>query len=402
MKSIISKLRNKYSKKTDKKRSVVFYRHSYYHFYYLAKALRKRGWDAISVNLEDPNGVNANYYHGEDLNLFSENKEIYKANVGNFFDVAKQRFDLFHFAGDGCLSFMPENIMLDDPPDIIRWRSLGKKVAYTISGCVSATAQTSVRKWSMLDQDKSLCSKCVWEDNPQICSDAKNLAWGKKVNKYCDLVYAETLPALDYLATHPNVIFEPVSMCLDTSVWHPDLVIPRQHRIDKAPQELLVYHAVGNYDIRNQNGRNIKGTPAVFHAIEQLKAEGVPVRLIFVTNMKNTEVRFIQAQADVIVDQLNAGRYGANAREGMMLGKPVICYINKKEMPGKKELACLQEVPLVSATEETLYTVLKDLLLNAEKRKSIGEASRRYAMKWHDADACAERYEQIYDGLMSK
>jgi glycosyltransferase involved in cell wall biosynthesis len=61
----------------------------------------------------------------------------------------------------------------------------------------------------------------------------------------------------------------------------------------------------------------------------------------------------------------------------------------------------MSELPLVSATERTVYQVLKELLLNAEKREAIGNASRAYALKWHSADTCAERYERIYDEVMS-
>ncbi len=85
----------------------------------------------------------------------------------------------------------------------------------------------------------------------------------------------------------------------------------------------------------------------------------------------------------------------------MMLGKPTICYIDTTEPSGAEPLSCLREVPLVSATEETVFDVLKDLLLDGNKRESIGRASRAYALKWHSADACAARYEKIYDALLS-
>lgn len=400
MTSLINSLRKIFKKK--KKRSVVFFRHNYYHFYYLAKALRKRGWDAISVNLEDPNGINANYYHGEDINLYSPDPEVFKENITKFFAEAKKRFDLFHFTGDGYLCFFPELWIEEDPKDILEWRSLNKKVAYTISGCNSATAKSSVIKWSELDEGRSVCDKCVWALQPEVCNDQKNLAWGKKLEKYCDLIFSETLPALDYIAHHPRVIRDPVTMCLNNKFWKPNLSIPRKFRIDKKPGELLVYHAVGNYESRNKDGRNIKGTPAVFAAIERLKAEGLPVKLIFVTNMQNKNVRYIQSQADVIVDQLNYGRYGSTAREGMMLGKPVICYINHNEYHSKDKLACLNEVPLVSATEDSIYEVLKSLLLDADKRRMIGEKAREYAVKWHSAEKCAEKYEEIFDNFMNQ
>ena len=98
------------SVKSYKKRSVVFLYNSYYHFYYLAKALRKRGWDAVSVSYEDPiNGPNVNYYHGEDINLFSPDPIKFRKNIEKFYKMALYRFSLLHFAGDGLLSFFPEN-----------------------------------------------------------------------------------------------------------------------------------------------------------------------------------------------------------------------------------------------------------------------------------------------------
>lgn len=388
---------------------MVFLHPSYYHFYYLARALRKRGWDAVSVNVWDPNGSFSPYFHGEDINLYDADPIKYRKNLTAFFEVAKKRFSMLHFAGDSCLSFFPDRWYFVNghhdpdeyaPPDIVEWKKLKKKIAYTSSGCNSAISQSSIHAWSSTSAAGSLCGKCPWQHRPDVCSDQKNLGWGRILQKYVDIVFAEMLPALDYMAMPGRVIHEPVTTCLDPDFWKPDLSIPDGHKLDRAPGEILVYHGVGNYDTRNVDGRNIKGTPAIFSAIERLEAEGLPVRLKFVTGLKNTEVRFVQAQCDVIVDQLNFGRYGATAREGMMLGKPVICYINPKEAGGEKELACLKEAPLVSATAATVYEALKDLLLHPEKRRAIGIEGRKYALKWHSADACAERYEKIHDQLM--
>jgi len=380
------------------KRSVVFLGHSYYHFYYLAQALRRRGWDAVSVSLEDPNGLNANYYHGEDVNLFSSDPERLRRNIEGFFAEAVERFDLLHFAGDGLLSFFPENWGSEKPADIIRWRARGRKIAYTISGCNSGVAQSSVARWSALGGNV-VCDKCVWQLRPDVCNDEKNLAWGRKVDTYCDVTFTEGFPALDYQNTS-KCVREPTTMCLDPAFWRPDLEVPNHLKIERRGQELMVYHSFGNYESRARDGRDIKGTGAVIAAIERLQSEGIPVRLVFVTTVRNTEVRFLQVQADVIVDQLNYGRYGAGAREGMMLGKPTVCYINPNEVTSSAALPWLREVPLVSATEETIYEVLRDLLVDEERRRKIGQAGRAYARKWHSADACAERYEAIYDLIM--
>jgi glycosyltransferase involved in cell wall biosynthesis len=234
-----------------------------------------------------------------------------------------------------------------------------------------------------------------------VCNNTSNLAWGEKVQKHCDLIFSETIPALDYMKTGDKVIREPTTMCLDPFFWHPNLEIPEHLIITKEPGEVLIYHAVGNYDYRNTDDRNIKGTPYIVAAVDRLKLEGLNVRLIFFTNIPNTEVRFYQAQADIIVDQLNYGRYGATAREGMMLGKPVVCYINTFEYDENDKLISLDECPLISASEQEVYDAIKDLVINPEKRFEVGKRGREYALKWHSADACAERYEQYYDTLFS-
>ena len=385
------------------KRSVLFYGNSYYNFYYLSQALRRRGWDVITVSIQSPDTKDSLYYHGEDLNLYSPDSEVFQRNLQNLYEIAKQRYSLFHFANDGVMSFFPQyHTHKDDvPPDMEAWKKLGKKIAYTVSGCNSGTSKESVAEWSrQASNGKVVCDTCIFQDNSEVCSPERSLGWGRKIEKFCDVIFGEQLPALDFMAL-PNVVREPSTVCLDPLVWHPDISIPPELLLEKRPGEFLIYHAVGNYDLRtNQTGRNIKGTGAVLEAIERLKGEGFPVRLVFVTDKPSKEVRFTQVQADVVIDQLNYGRYGANARESMMLGKPTICYINPREPSPDRELQSIKEVPLVNADEDTLYEVLKKLLQDPDERAEIGRLSRNFALKWHSADACAERYEHIYDCLM--
>ena len=385
------------------RRSVLFLRNSYYHFQYLAEALRRRGWDALTVNTEDPKGPHAAYYHGEDVNLWDPSPPRFRRNIEEFYWDALDRFALLHFAGDGLLTFFPisnEDWEAERPWDIVEWRRCGHKIAYTISGCNSGVAQSTVARWSALG-GSVVCDKCPWQLRPDVCNDAKNLAWGRKVDRYCDVIFTEGTPALDYQAI-PKAVREPTTMCLDPEFWKPDLTVPAPLKIERAEDELLVYHSFGNYDLRTVGGRNIKGTGAVRAAVSRLQAEGMAVKLVFVTDVKSTEVRYLQVQADVIVDQLNYGRYGATAREAMMLGKPTICYINRNEPKPADILRSTQELPLVSATEQTIYEVLHDLLLDRERRRRLAAAGRAFAMKWHSADACAERYEAIYDSVMAK
>lgn len=380
-------------------RSVVFLHHSYYHFYYLAAALRARGWDAVSVSLEPPDGKNHLYYHGEDINLYDPVDDRFQANLAALHGAIRRRFRMVHFAGDGMMGVFPENRdefpgRAQIPWDFLDLKRHGVKIGYTISGCNDGQRQSAVQSWT-----NGLCDKCIWQIRPEGCSERRSELWGRKLDLVCDLIAVETDWALDY-RKRAKAYHEPLTMCVDPDVWRPDVEIPEPLRLPRAEGELIVYHAVGNFRTRADGERNIKGTPAVVDAVERLKDDGIPVRLEFVTNRPNTEVRMFQAQADVIVDQLNYGRYGATAREAMMLGKPTICYIDPRQEPPLKPLRSLAECPLVSATEDTVYAVLKDLLLSPGKRARLGTASRAYAMKWHSPEACADRYERVYDRML--
>lgn len=388
---------------TGPARNVLFLHNSYYHFYYLARALRRRGWRALSVSIEDPNGVNAHYYHGEDINLHDADPLQRAANIEALYAFAKSHFDLMHFAGDGIMSFFPANFGLADPPDIVDWKQLGKRLAYTISGCNSATAQSSVAAWSRQQNGLSMCDNCPWQGRPEVCSDERNLAWGVQVNRYCDLVFSELQPSLDYLSSrHVNVVRGPVTMVVDEEFWRPDLPIPAPFVVAREPGEVLVYHAFGNYDARGMDGRNIKGTPAIVAAVERLRAEGLPVRLMFLTNVPNETVRYYQAQADIVVDQLWAGSWGANGRESMMLGKPVVGFLHVSEQDPADILEAIATSPIVNATVDTIYAVLKDLVQDPARRAALGARSREYALAWHSATAGAARYELAYDGMLAR
>jgi hypothetical protein len=351
--------------------------------------------------LHSPSHPDNRYFHGHDICLFDSIPEVFEKNLSDFNDEASKRFRLLHFYGRGAMSISPalyDRDMLFDsiPLDFLRLRQIGVKIGYSVSGCLDGVAQSTVNQWS-----GGACGRCVWQHNPGICNDLGNLAWGHKVQMFVDLIATEGFPALDWQGVGEKLFREPLTTALDPDFWRPDLQIPEKYRLKRRAGELIVYHGVGNYTTRARDGRNIKGTGTVFAAIERLRSEGIPVRLEFVTDVPNKDVRFIQVQADVIVDQLNYGRYGAQAREGMMLGRPTVCYINADEQLGAYRLESIETCPLVSANEDTIYAVLRELLTDASRRQAIGEASRSFALKWHAADACAERFEAVYDRIMA-
>ena len=103
-------------------------------------------------------------------------------------------------------------------------------------------------------------------------------------------------------------------------------------------------------------------------------------------------------QADIVVDQLNAGWYGLFAIECMALGKPVVGFLHEEAVQRTNE-AFGVDVPIVSATAETLREHLRALVADPAERRRIGQASRAYVEQVHDVEQIADRLLDIYARL---
>ena len=381
-----------------RRRSVMFLNHSYYNFAYLARELRVRGWDAVTVSLADPDSAQAKLYHGTDVQLFRPDMSQMVSETRTFLSEALDRFGIVHTYGKGAFSLFQhfwdtDNSHQSIPWDLLDFKRRGGLIGYSHSGCLDMVSQTSFDRWS-----GHMCRRCVWLERPDVCSDNGNLAWGWKVDAIADLISTDTEPGLDFKAS-PRSFRDPLTFAIDGEFWSPDLVPPDHLRREGQPGEVRVLHAVGNFRLRTKDGVNVKGTSAVVEAVDRLKAEGVPIVLDFAESVPSTEMRFLQVQADIIVDQLNYGRYGATAREGMMLGKPVVGRVLMTEPDGGPPSDCILETPIVDADESNIYDVLKRLAHDADLRREIGDASRRHALKWWAADVLAERFERVYDSV---
>jgi glycosyltransferase involved in cell wall biosynthesis len=141
------------------------------------------------------------------------------------------------------------------------------------------------------------------------------------------------------------------------------------------------------------SSRSRKGTEHVVAACAQLDVE-----LEIVEGLDHREAFERYRNADIVVDQLNAGWYGVFAIEAMALGKPVVTFLHEEAVTRTEE-AFGVEVPIVSATKETLADVLRPLVESLEERRRVGAASRAYVERVHDADAVAARLVDLYAEL---
>lgn len=386
-----------------KAKRVLYAGQAYYNAWYLSRELRKLHWRADVLNW-DLNEQSQLFYHGEDVHFTNDSQPYDVLRDFRFYLGALYRYDVFHFsnANGMCFGFALQNLIsqhYEKHDEITLLKKLGKAIVYSNSGCMDGVSQTSFSKWG----DTSVCSICPWQHRPEICSDTANLAWGKFRNEMADYQCLLGGNRTDY-NTAPTVHESPEFYCLDKQLWHPDLEIPEAFRLPDVPEGTVwVYHAVGNKKLRtSDDGVNIKSSHIYVPLIEKLKAEGIKIEMYEPVDVPNREVRFMQAQMDIFCEMLTFGWFGANAREAMMLGKPVICYIRpewleslRREIPEYAE-----ELPIISANPDTVEAVLRDLIAHPEKRREIGRKSRIFAEKWHASDNAAKRFDEIYTKLL--
>lgn len=383
---------------------VLFVGQAYYNSWYLSRELRRLGWTADLINFDDE-PRNAMYYHGEDF-TFSHRSLLSILDQLFFYPIAMFRYELFFFANTGCLRFgvVISRLMriFGKGADIKLLRLMGKKIFYANNGCLDGVSQTAFSKWGPYN----VCEACPNRHRPEACSDKRNLEWGRFRNALADYQCLLGGNRVDY-NDDPRVHESPWFYCLDKQFWNPDLLVPTNYRLPLPGKTIKLYHAVGHFDARGSgaNGlQTVKSTHIYVPLVERLKQEGYDVELIFFKDVPNRIIRYYQAQADIFLEMLTYGWFGANAREAMMLGKPVVCFLRPEWLESaRREISeYVDELPIVSATPDTIYEVLKDLIENPEKRSEIGRRSRAFAEKWHASDRAAQHFDRVFLEILGR
>lgn len=131
------------------------------------------------------------------------------------------------------------------------------------------------------------------------------------------------------------------------------------------------------------SARWAKGTDRFLPALLALENQGL-ITLNLVEGLPWPEMQRQVKEADIVVDQVAVGAYGAFACEAMAAGKPVIAYLTEKvtEVVG-------EELPILNATGAEVATTIEHLVADRERARTIGAASAAYARAVHDGTRSA-------------
>jgi hypothetical protein len=269
------------------------------------------------------------------------------ARRASFFRHAASEYDVFHFNfGLTFLTVRQFGVVLDE---LSLLKRLGKTVLVTYQGC------------DVRPKEACPCRR------PQCYADTRYRApAARRLLAKADRVFYLNPDLRRWL---PGARFMPYAS-----------VDARELEARPVPEgEVVIAHAPTDVDI--------KGTRFLIAAVDQLRGEGLPVRLDLVQGVGRDEVLARCASAHVIVDQVLLGWYGALAVEAMALGRPVLAYIRELEA-GDNPFG--EELPIVRTDQHTLADDLRALVADAPRRLELGAAGRRFVETAHDPRLIAQ------------
>ena len=364
-----------------REKSILFVRPDFHCSFFYRDEFRKHGWVAdIFVQPGYPEKL---LYSNSDILKIPEFK--WKKNrlfgwLNSIWSViwwlrnlCKYRYHLyyaappvfnFHEKRFGFTRFFGEDFLFE----LFLAKLFGVKLLYLPSGCHDDDLKAT---WKTFDNG-NVCGNCGYYDR---CNDDLNKIKFKSLRRYFDFFIGFGFKnSREFDETHLKY------KSIDLSLWNPGIKIPDRFLLPET-KNLRVLHS--NYlknSGRDYKNRNIKGSPHVHSAVNRLKREGYSVEYMAIDNIASNEMRFYQAQADIVVDQLIFGSWGSTCVEALALGKPVVCYLR----PSVKEsfLGNFHEydtLPIIEADTVTIYEVLKKLVEDPELRKRKATESRNFA-----------------------
>jgi len=230
--------------------------------------------------------------------------------------------------------------------------------------------------------EPNCCTECTLVGKACFCDERERIKKIGRLKKYSDAVFSIG-DMIEYTPSSRNDLF----------FWPVDLNGKNAHKYEPAyPKKntqgpLRIVHA--------SNHRMFKGTHFLIEAVENLKAEGIPVELILVEKVPNEKALDIYRSADIVFDQCLIGFHGYFALEAMAIGKPVMCFIRKPE----EYLLHPEECPIINTHLNTLQEDIRYFVDNRERLTDIGMRSRQYIEKYFTLEAFAERLKKAYKEL---
>ena len=326
---------------------------------YLARGLRNRGIEAISVCYDD------RFDRPSDISLKGQGGN---RSIISTLKVLSQRlrwfkeYDIFHFYFG--TSLLPHEL------DLPFYKLFGKKVVMEYLGNDVQLYRYSIEKYKYTNQ------KYYHDKYQSLKSDRR-----KKLRLKLETPFLnKQLVCAPYLSEFaPNSVVFPLAIDLNEYDYSPMSVPEDEIRIMHAPTH-----------------RGNKGTSFIIEAIERLRNEGVKIQFTLIENISHSELKRKYKECDIFIDQVLGGWYGTASIEAMATGRPTVCFLREAYF---EYIDYADSIPIINAGPDTLYDALKATIYNKEILPKLGEKSRKFVEEVHSLDKCTDKLVELYKRL---
>lgn len=353
----------------------------------LAAAQRRLGIDSNSVVLR-PN----KFGFQTDIALWSPGDSLLRREVKRLALIRRAigEFDVIHYNAGTTISappLPPDGVIVSQHNDALRWvnwlyltilqrielallKRAGKGIVVTYQG-------SEARQGDYCRQNYLIHNNLPNNSFYSRRSDGHKRRRINLIDRYADQIYSLNPDLLHVLPNRARFL----PYCnVDLEQWQPKPSTPNK--------ALRILHAPTN--------RDFKGSKYIIAAIDRLQEEGHIFEFDLVEGIAHKEARYRYSKADILIDQLLIGWYGGLSVEFMALGKPVICYIREEDL-GYVSPQMREQLPIIQATPDSIYDVLKNCLeLTTEELSDLGQRSRTFVENWHTPEIVAESLIETY------
>lgn len=306
---------------------------------------------------------------GVDINLKMNSVLNQKDRMDSFVNDVINKYDIVHFHSRPTFwynDFFDFKII-----ETIKEHGLGCFISFW--GCDARdVSREKIYRWSPC----KLCAR-----NQQKYCNIVNTATYTISKKYCDAMFS----VADICQVNNDIWW--MDLAVNTEL-PPVFKIPEQYMIPREDDEIIIYHSFGNSKTR----KDVKGSIHIKKTIDNLIKNGYKIKYIFVDNILNKDLKYIQCQSDIVIDQIRAGWYGVTAVECMALGKPVMSYLRRDNL----EICPNKDIPVINVNPSTLKRQLKHAIDNFGEMLDVGRHSGDYVKKYHDRKVIAQKLSNYY------
>lgn len=289
-----------------------------------------------------------------------------------FFKVRNQ-FDVYHFNfGTTLLDLSRFGIPLADLPF---YKKNAKKIV-TYNGCDIRQKYPTMNHYKIAACHEKACynGQC----NSGELDKIRRLKI-KKMQQYVDKIFAVNPDLIKFLPEGAE--FLPYTIANWDKIKKPST--------QKSNKALRIVHAPTN--------RAAKGSKYVESALNKLSKKYNNIDIIFVENKTHEEALNIYKTADLVIDQVLIGWYGAFAVEVMKMGIPVACYIREEDLihiPEKMRFDLADTI--INIDPFSIEEKIGHYLENPNLLKDKAQAALDYVHYWHNPIRIAKYVAEFY------